>query len=98
MASREMILRVADLYHLDPKKYWVPTALTDFTDTEVAAIMARYRPETIWDLYDALTMQTNDPNVHAHLLGFASAEDRKAAIDAFEKMKQLVIEDREASK
>lgn len=90
MAGTDMIKRVTDLYHVDPVKCWVQRALMDFNDTEVAFIIAKYRPETIWDLYDALVMQTNDPDVHAHLLGFASAEDRRIQQETFRKSQETV--------
>lgn len=88
MASAVMIKKIADHYQVDPVKHWVQRALMDFTDNEVAGVMKKYHPATIWDLYDALVMQTDNPEIHAHLLGFASAEERAQMNEAFRTLQE----------
>ena len=92
LASRDMIKRLADQFNEDARKVGMNHALQDFSDSQIAGVLYKYRPESWWDLQDALIMQTSNEDVIAHILGYASAKARQAETEKTKEMQRKVEE------
>ncbi len=92
LASGDMIKRLADQFNEDARKVEMKHTLQDFSDSQIANLLYKYRPESWWDLQDVLIMQTSNEDVIAHILGFASAKARQAEIEKTKEMQGKVEE------
>lgn len=64
------------------------TRLKDWTDEQLRLALVATRAKVWEDVEDYLAMRTNDPDVLAHLKGFADAKERQEIIDKIKKMQE----------
>lgn len=61
--------------------------LQDFSDDQIRAAITEHKPSTWYELEDVLMASTDDEEIHAHLKGFDSAEERQQMIARFNELK-----------
>ena len=88
MASKELIEKIGQRFNEDTLLRETEFCLKDLDDRYIVRMLVDRQPGDYWQLIRILAEDAKDPEVRAHILGWESAADQQADLEACRKLQE----------
>ena len=88
MASKELVDKIGQRFNEDTLLRDTEFCLKDLDDRYIVRMLVDRQPTDYWQLIRFLAEDATDQEVRAHILGWESAADQKADLEAFRKLQE----------